>query len=283
MDEEVNHIKMNFHVSIILISREGALVPISPGAMRNMWFPRRVAEYVTIPELKRLRLNNVAMDRDFEFGVTSLAIERGLPPNANAEWQKDIPSDIKSMSNAELRDASALERAKIKTGLTDTEPKSASAPRRAVEVEKITPERSVELIELFVPPRLEFYRQPILEEREKVPEKPALESPQFGGAAGDLLAARTPSSSKRKEGPQGIYGSVSSHDILVAVRAVMADNEEAARVVLQEGDIHIVDLLGGDGAETGKVKHVGDFVVEIKVRGSDKPLQRTVRVSPQEV
>lgn len=245
-----------------------------------MWFPRRIAEYVTIPELKRLRINNVAMERDFEFGVTSLAKERDAALDANGEWQKDIPSDIKSMSNAELRSASAFERAKMETGLTDKEPESVSVPRKIVEVEKLTPERSMELVELFVPPRLEFYRQPIIGEKE--PEKPAPERPQFGGAAGDLLAARTPLPEKPREKPQAIYGSVSSHDVLVAVRAVMGDNDEAARVVLHEGEIQLVDLHQGEGAEAGKIKHVGDFIAEIKVKGSEKAIQRTVRVIPQE-
>lgn len=249
----------------------GALVPISPGAMRNMWFPRRIAEYVTIPELKRLRINNVAMERDFEFGITDLAKDRGTAHDANRDWQKDIPSDIKGMNNAQLRRASALERAKMDP--TDGE---ASMPK-VMEVARVTPERSMELVELFVPPRLEFYRQPIIETKE--PEKPVAERPRFGGAAGDLLAAREP---KPKETRQAIYGSVSSHDILMAVRAVMSENDEAARVVLQESEIHPIDLSAEEGAEAGKLKHVGDFIVEIKVKGTEQVIQRTVRILPQE-
>lgn len=261
----------------MLMLCEGALVPISPGAMRNDWFPRGIAAYVTAPELKRLRLSNAPIARDFQFGMPTPEDEQGLPDDANAIWQKDIPGDIKGMTNAELRNASAIERAKIETGQIDAD---STALRKVVEVEKLTPERSMELVELFVPPRLEFYRQPIVEEKE--PEKPAPERTQYGGAAGDLLAARTPQTAKSKEKPQAIYGSVSAHDVLVAMRAVMAGNDEAARVILQESDIQLIDLQQAEGSEAGRLKHIGDFVMEIKVKGVEKAIQRTVRINPQE-
>ena len=37
--------------------------------MRNKWFPGRVADYVPIPQAKRLKAQNVAIARDFAFGV----------------------------------------------------------------------------------------------------------------------------------------------------------------------------------------------------------------------
>jgi hypothetical protein len=159
-----------------------------------------------------------------------------------------------------------------------------------MEVEKLSPERSGELLEIFVGPRIEFYRQPIIEE--KVPEEPEAEDqtpdPLLGGsgAAAELMAARRPSAKSTKPdmktGPTSIYGSVSALDILQAVRAAMARNDEAARVVLQEEDITFVDLPETEHSEAGKVKHIGDFTVEIKVRGSDAVIKRTVRIVPQE-
>lgn len=255
---------------------EGALVPISPGAMRNQWFPGRYAEYVTAPELKRLRLSNITMTRDFQFGQPTPVNER-VPDDANAIWQRDIPSDIKVMSTSELRTASDLERANIEAGMTD------AVPKKIVEVEKLTPERSMELVELFVPQRLEFYRQPIVEEKPpEEPVKPLPTMPQYEGVGGDLLAARSRQSRKAREKPQGIYGSVSAHDVLVAMRAVMANNDEAARVILQESDIQLIDLLQAEGSEAGRLKHIGDFVVEIKMKGVEKPVSRTVRIIPQD-
>ena len=236
-----------------------------------------------MPEQKTLRLKNVAMERDFEFGTASLvpAPSSDMASSSNATgagaWQKDIPHDIKSMSTEELRNASAFQKPEI--------------------VGKLTPERSAELVENFVPPRLDFYRQPIVEEKEKEPPPPPeapkrQPPPRFAsGAAADLLAARTPvakptkSKEEKKPKAQAIFGSVSTQDVLVAVRAAMGGDDEAARVVVHESDIHFVDLpeLEGAGAEAGRVKHLGEFSFEIKVRGSDVVVRRVLKVIPQEL
>jgi hypothetical protein len=232
--------------------------------MRNEWFPSGIAEYVTFPELKTLRMNKVPMERDYGFGLQ----KRVMLKNTTA-YQEDILSGTKSMTSAELKSASAFQQ---------------------VEIEKLSPERSGELLEIFVGPRIEFYRQPILEE--KVPDESEVEDKKSepllegSGAAAELMAARRPTSKSTKPdvktGPTPIYGSVSALDILQAVRATMARNDEAARVVLQEEDITFVDLPETEHSEAGKVKHIGDFTVEIKVRGSDAVIKRTVRIVPQE-
>ena len=247
-----------------LIADLGAIVPISVGMMRNTWFPRHIAEYVTLPERRTLRLKNVAIERDFEFGITELAKSAG----ANTEWQKDVPGDIKSMSDSDLQTSTPL--------------------RRKPEVERITPERSAELVEIFVGQRLDFYRQPIIEE--KAPEEPPQPPPTpekrprgMTGAAMDLLEARTPQPEKPKEKEkevQAIYGSVSTHDVLVAMRAAMATNDEAARVHLAEGDIKFVNVAAED---EHRVKHVGDFTVEIRPKGAENAVRRSIRVIAQEM
>ena len=45
------------------------------GRMRNEWFPRGVAEYVTQPEIRTLKLSNTTIERDVEYGVTDIAAE----------------------------------------------------------------------------------------------------------------------------------------------------------------------------------------------------------------
>lgn len=242
--------------------------------MRNIWFPGRIAAYVTVPEMKRLRQNNVSMERDFQYGVEAPIRKADESNESSGDWQKDIPGDLQAMSNTELKQESAAERARIEKG--------GAGNRKSAEVERVTPDRGMELVNLFVPPRLEFYRQPIAEEKE-VEKQPEVARIQFKGAAGDLLASRPPVVDRSKQKPQGIYGSISSHDVLMAVRAAMAENDEAARVVLQESEIRLIDPATEDGAEAGKVKHIGDFVVEIRVRGAEEVVHRTVRVLPQEL
>jgi hypothetical protein len=228
--------------------------------MRKDWYPRGVAQYVTGPELKTLQTNRVAIERDYGFGVSKQAKVKGTTSDEMA------PFDTNSMDSAALRRASAFQK---------------------VEVERLTPERSKELLEIFVGPRIEFYRQPIMEEKEvdeaKPDDKKAETQFESSGPAAELAAARMPVAKKVvKTGPTPIYGSVSALDVLQAVRATIARNDEAARVVLQEEDISFVDLPEAEHSEAGKVKHIGDFTVEIKVPGSDETIRRVVRIVPQE-
>ncbi|KAK5240257.1 hypothetical protein LTR16_010899, partial [Cryomyces antarcticus] len=44
--------------------------------MRNDWFPRRIAEYVTSAALKDLHARNVPIERDFEAGLTPLKAKK---------------------------------------------------------------------------------------------------------------------------------------------------------------------------------------------------------------
>lgn len=215
------------------------------GRMRNEWFPRKVADYVTQPELRTLRLNNTSVERDVEFGNTDLVAEaQGV-----------------SKANANLDDASSF------------------TVRKAPQVEKIDPERSMQLIDIFVPKNLDFYRQPIAEESKEGEGK----EDTFGsGAAAELFAARRSREEKLKASqPKDIYGSVSTHDIMAAVRAAMENNDESARVTVSETDIKFVDA-DVEIEATGRVKHLGSFSIEIMVKGADAGLRRTVRVNAQE-
>lgn len=232
----------------------GAIVPVPRGMMRNKFFPTRVADYVTMPELKRLKAENVPIERDHAFGMEK------TPPPSSQSLLTPLESDV-----------------------------TPAPVRKAPEVEKLTPERSMELLDIFVPHRMDFYRQPIVEEKVEEPEpepepvkKEERRQRTASSAASDLLAARSQPALKRSQPKTtgGIYGSVSAHDILVAVRASIARNDEASRVILTEQDIAFLDAAS---REEGKIKKVGDFTVELKVKGVEEGLKRTVRVIPQEV
>jgi hypothetical protein len=54
-------------------------------------------------------------------------------------------------------------------------------------------------------------------------------------------------------------------------------------VLITEDDVRFVEA-GSGAEEAGKVvKHVGDFVVEIKVKGIEAPIRRLVKVHAQEL
>jgi hypothetical protein len=76
-----------------------------------------------------------------------------------------------------------------------------------------------------------------------------------------------------------IFGSVSTADIVQEIRALLAHNDEAARITLDESDVKFVDAGMEDPT---RAKHLGTFLVEILVKGSDGwPVSRKVHVIAQ--
>lgn len=70
------------------------------------------------------------------------------------------------------------------------------------------------------------------------------------------------------------------------MKAVLAENEEASKVVIGEEDVKFV-VEGGQqqqekSAETDRVKHLGEFEVEVRIRGTGAAVRRVVRVAAQE-
>lgn len=45
------------------------MVPVAPGRMRNIFYPRRVAAYVSEEQLRDLKEREVPIERDFGFGI----------------------------------------------------------------------------------------------------------------------------------------------------------------------------------------------------------------------
>ncbi|TKX20202.1 putative ribosomal protein L9 [Elsinoe australis] len=115
------------------------------------------------------------------------------------------------------------------------------------DVVRVVPTRALELLGVLVPGRLDFRRQ------------------------------------ARAEG-KGIFGSVSTGDVVEMVRVAMGENEEASRVVVGEEDVRFVDVKGEDGklGETDRVKSLGQYRVEIRVKGAEGAVSRPVRVLPAE-
>ena len=45
------------------------MVQVAAGRMRNDWYPRRVADYMTQAQLRTMDLNDASFERDLSFGV----------------------------------------------------------------------------------------------------------------------------------------------------------------------------------------------------------------------
>lgn len=65
----------------------------------------------------------------------------------------------------------------------------------------------------------------------------------------------------------------------------MAENDEAARVIFGEEDIRFLNVKDTNGVvgETDRVKNVGEYQVEVRIKGAEDSVIRTVRVLPQDV
>ncbi|KAF9740268.1 hypothetical protein PMIN06_010409 [Paraphaeosphaeria minitans] len=231
--EAERNIVVKLREDIPRYGRAGSYVPINPALMRNKWFPARVADYVPAVQLKQLKAQDVDMNRDATFGVKA-ALEE-------AEEEVEV-----------------------------------SRPRqhyvRPIEIEQLSAERSMELIDTFVPPTIDFARQLI--EQEKT------ETKRYGASnAADILNFAM-SASKPKPLENAIYGSVSTADIVATIKSALAHNDEAARVILAEDDVHFVS--GHEEGDTSKVKQLGMFKVEIGVPGAGQPLTRQVRIRAKE-
>lgn len=56
--------------AMLIESCEGSITPVAPGRMRNTWYPRQQAEYISTLQAKP---RDIIAERDFSFGVQSQA------------------------------------------------------------------------------------------------------------------------------------------------------------------------------------------------------------------
>lgn len=79
-----------------------------------------------------------------------------------------------------------------------------------------------------------------------------------------------------------IYGSVSTQDVISAIKVVLASDNEGVRIVLGPEDVGFVHATESEGSsDTDRVKTLGAFEVAITVKGGG-PVSRTVRIHAQE-
>ena len=131
---------------------------------------------------------------------------------------------------------------------------------------------------MLIPPSIEFYRQPILATKE-----PTLNQEQKGSAGTAELETPHVSEQAATSDSIGIYGSVTTTDIAVNMKAVLAENDEGSRVVILPEDITFVQThVTGTEEQADRVKALGEFEIEIKVKGSDEAVRKKIRVRAQE-
>lgn len=142
----------------------------------------------------------------------------------------------------------------------------------------VQPARATELIKALIPPELVFYKTPI-STPEQADTKPAIASNK-GIETPDFSAKMQPSV-KGNIRIESIYGSVSSSDIAESARALLSADEDGKRVVLGTDEVSIIrERATEEGMEPGKIKALGSFAVDFRVKGGE-PIRRTVVVKAQ--
>ncbi|KAL1301708.1 hypothetical protein AAFC00_005917 [Neodothiora populina] len=284
--------------------RKGSYVPISVGQMRNAWFPQRVAEYVTDSQLKELKAKNISAERDFDFGAAKVAA---------AKASSSAAADANAQVSAQLRASRAAART-IETNRV--------TPTRSTELITILVPSRLDFyrqpIEAAPAPSTPATPQSQTSDQQQQPTKRSnsYTNRSISSAAADLLAARQqaasapapskPNSSSSTATGAPIYGSVSTSDIANTIKSTLAQNDEASKITFSDDEVRFVHHssttaaaagsnnnnpaagggagAGADETEVNKVKHLGEYEVEIRIKGAgDVPaVRKHVRVLPLE-
>jgi hypothetical protein len=240
-------------------------VPITRGIMRNTWFPKKMAEYVTLSKLQELKRENSVPERDPAFGSkqerkAAVAAQRtGSTPAATQAEEESAGLVVLPVLSVRHWMSSRLGYSDI----TDI---------------ILQPQEAANVISKIIPLNINFYRTPIEAEQSKTDSLKM--SPSIPATSAISAAAAEGQPKEVKEGSEaktGIYGSVSTSDIAVNLQAVLAGTEGAS-VVLSSENISFVDQL----EERNRVKHLGTFDIEIRLSSTVKGIRRTITVNAQE-
>jgi hypothetical protein len=131
----------------------------------------------------------------------------------------------------------------------------------------------MKIVSKLLPQNINFYRAPIA----STPPAPQRHSPSIPAASAISAAAQEVA---RPNGPQevNIYGSVTITDIAENLKAILAEDSEGRCVVLTPDDIVFISK----GEEVDRVKHLGTFEIDIKVKGATSAVRRTITIKAQE-
>lgn len=220
--------------------------------------------------MRELKAKNIVPERDYTFKADNIKGRSGenKAKGSVASTPDSVPAAATALPAPAPRPME-LELLSVRSTCSMTCP----FVLRHFQLTIIQPERATELINILVPRHIIFNRTPIESETPAAPEPARIRA--ASSAAADLAAA---SMSPSKPKPVAIYGSVSTSDVVSSIKESLAENDEAARVVLTEGDVKFVGL---DETDAVRVKHLGDYEVEIQVKGAGSPVKRTVRVRAQ--
>ena len=251
MDEKVCCVPGRLCCGIIADLCKGAIIPIAAGRMRNEFYPKLLAEYVTKAQLRDLGLEDTVLERDPFFGVA-------LPKAAKEKDSGQIGKSEATTTSVEL------DMLKVSDPSTMLE----FPLDNAYEAQ---PARAVEVLDILLPSNIDFYRQPITTSTTPIRHSPSVPTTSaISEAAQEGSTSNIPLQTS-------IYGSVTVADIISNIKALLAEDFEGSRVVLSPEDVSFVE----QSEEQDRVKHLGTFEINIQIKGASVVIKRTITVNAQ--
>ena len=100
----------------------GSIIPVAPGRMRNLLYPRQKAAYVTEAQLREWKSQNIVIERDFDFGMRKLESEPTEPLKVKVELLtvRSFPDLATALYHAERHLARKNDRDSINQSATVT-------------------------------------------------------------------------------------------------------------------------------------------------------------------
>ncbi|KAE8452338.1 hypothetical protein EG329_001038 [Mollisiaceae sp. DMI_Dod_QoI] len=242
---KVSTVKVHLLQNIPGYGRRGAVIPVTAGVMRNIWYPKKMAQYVTAARLQELGVKKDAMlERDSTFRSS---VERKIERQSEVQEKEEEVVVV-------------LHPAAFTPSLVQEEPREPQ-----IQLELISSDRATSILEDLLPSNLDFYRTTIT-----VPKKI---SPSI--AAFSTISAAAAQAAKLESNK--IHGSVSTNDIAANLKAILAEDEEGARIVISPAEISFVQ----ETEDKDRVKQLGVFEIEIRLNGAADSVRRTIKVNAQ--
>ncbi|KAI1342526.1 hypothetical protein F5Y15DRAFT_413033 [Xylariaceae sp. FL0016] len=258
--EDLQGIPVRLLMDIPTFGRKDAIIRVKPGRMRNIWFPKAKAEYMTKQRFKDMGLTEAAIGvRDRTFG-TKLVLDE---ESGKGALKQDGPD---------------------------------GSPAKKKETLTLSPEETQSLLTDLLPPTILFTRKPNAAptpSQPTPPPPPQPTTPRSPSLAANAATSTSASASAAQETPATtapepetnqhvpIFGSVSTTDVLAAVKEhlLAASPEQGSRIALEADGIAIRGLDAGED----RIKRLGTFEVAIGVGRSElKPVVRTIEVVAEE-
>lgn len=245
--------------------------------MRNEWFPKNKAEYMTPTRFQELGLTRDAIgevDRSFVVLSALDAAIRSKPEEP--EMEEPVPEV--PVSQVKVPDVTVMTFPPLLLSFPFFPPQSShpvlvggsmAQTVGANSCDCKQPETAHALLFQLIPNTLTFHRKPVPVPKPKTTQEPKV-SP--------LIARHVPASTPTTRFTE-IFGSVSSSDIFNQIKALIADHEEASRINLAPSSVKILGL----DKDNDRIKYLGRWDIEIAVaraKSGVEPVRKSVEILP---